>query len=338
MRLPRIYFKRNCDTLLFLALGFITFYLCVNYSRDWINYNFWYQKKANEVSWYYFYTHYNPLKEWLYHYVSKAVGALIGFAGFAMVATVTSLFFKLRYLGKIIDNPFIATFFYVCIYLLLLEGTVMRVGYALSLIVIALYCLKIQKYFGSFLLIMIASQIHLSAILFLVIFPLYFFKRLNLIVYLTFLLAPLLIVFDVAVFDLFRQVVLWANPRYLQYDGAKLLTQNSTGLYLYFIAFFMVWLLTIGFYLQHKIRQDRFAATLYSVAVLGVVAMCLFHDHVAMGARLGELLLIPIVILLSWMYMQFLEQKKYTHQIILVSIYALYFLARLVYLYPTMFS
>ena len=332
------YIKRNSDTLLFLALGLITFYLCINFSKDWEGYNFWYRKEAQEATWEYFLNHYNPFREPLYKWMSKGVGGIIGFTGFVLVATVSLLFIKLRFLGKIIGSPFVGTFFYACLYLLLFEGTSIRIGYAVALIVLALYFLKLQRYLYSFLLIFIASQIHTTALIFLVIYPLYFFRRLNWIVYLLFLLAPLLIVFDISLLNLLKQVISSINPRYLNYYDIKPVNQNSTGLYFYFIAFFSIILITIYAFLKDKIENDKFVAATYSMSLLGVISMCAFHDNVAVGARIGELLLVTIVILLSWLYMHFLELKMYAYQLILGSGFIMYFCARFLYLYPAIFA
>lgn len=280
---------------------------------------------------------FNPLREPLYKWLSKGVGQLIGFDGFVFLATVSLLFIKLHFFGKIVGNFLVTTFFYGCLYLLLFEGTAIRVGYAVALIIPALYFLKTQKCSYAFLLIILASQIHLSALIFLIIFPLYYSRRLNSIVFFLFLLAPLFIVFDVSVFTAFKQAIGTINPRYLQYDEAKLVNQNSTGLYVYFIAFFAMVLMAIHVYLKEQIQIDRFTAMLQSVTLSGVIFMCMLHDHVAVGARLGELLLIPIVILLSWLYVQFSERRMYFHQFGLMSLFLAYFMARLLYLYPRMF-
>ena len=332
------YIKLNSDTLLFLVLGLITFYLCINFSKDWEGYNFWYRTEAQEVSWKYFLHHYNPFREPLYKWVSKGISEIVGFTGFVLVATVALLFIKLRFLGKIIDDPFVGTFFYMCLYLLLFEGTSIRIGYAVALIVLALYFLKQQRHLYFFLLIFIASQIQLTALVFLVIYPLYFFRRLNWIVYLLFLLTPLLIIFDISLLNLLKQVISSINPRYLDYYNIKPVNQNSTGLYFYFIAFFSTILIAIYVFLKDKIENDKFVTATYSMSLLGVISMCAFRDNVAVGARLGELLLVTVVILLSWLYKHFSERKMYAYQLTLGLGFIMYFCARFLYLYPTIFA
>lgn len=330
--------KSEPAAICYLLLGFITFYLCTHYSKDWAAYQFWYAVESKTPSWAQLLSHFNPLREPLYKWVVKGISELIGFSGFVLIATTSLLFIKLRYLEKIVGSASVGTFFYVCLYLLLFEGTAIRVSYAVALIIPALYFLKTQRYLYAFLLIILASQIHLTALIFLIIFPLYFFSRLNWLVYFLFFLSPLLIIFDISIFAVFKQVIGIINPRYLQYGEAKLVNQNSTGLYLYFIAFFAMLLMGIYIFLKEKIHTDKFATSVYSVGLSGIILMCLFHDHVAVGARLGELLLVSLVILLSWVYMYFSQRKMIIYQIGLVSVFLMYFLARAIYLYPTMFA
>lgn len=91
-------------------------------------------------------------------------------------------------------------------------------------------------------------------------------------------------------------------------------------------------------FIGNKIESDRFSAALYSFCLLGVISMCVFHGRVAVGARLGEMFLLPIVILLSWLYTYFAERKMYFHQVILCSLFSIYFIARFLYLFPTFFA
>lgn len=337
-KLPVDLLKSQSAAICYLLLGFVIFYLCVHYSKDWTGYEFWYVRESKVPSWAKLFSQFNPLREPLYKWVAKGIGELIGFSGFVLLATISLLFIKLRFLEKIVGSALVGTFFYVCLYILLFEGTAIRISYAVALIVPALYFLKNQRYVYAFLLIILASQIHLTALIFLIIFPLYFFSRLNGLVYLLFFLSPLLIIFDVSVFALFKQLIAMVNPRYLEYGEAKLVNQNSTGLYLYFITFFAMILMGLYIFLKEKIQTDRFAASIYSTGLSGIIFMCLFHDHVAVGARFGELLLVSLVILLSWLYMHFYQRKMIIYQVGLVSVFMMYFLARAIYLYPTMFA
>ena len=327
--------KNNYEIFIFIALGIITFYLSINFSKDWLNYVFIYENKISNVAWQSFLNQFSVFKEPLFFISSKAAGQLVGFSIFVFLATVILLTIKLRYLSKIMQDPFLGTFFYVCFYLLLLEGTAIRVGYAIAFIIPALYFLREHKFLYAFLLILVASQIHLTALIFLIVFPLYFFKSLNIFVYLAFIFSPLLIIFDISVLKMFKELIVTINPKYLHYFGEKkLLVQNSTGLYLYFIAFFSMLLSAVFFYMKELVLNDRFISSVFSITLCGIVSMCVFHDFVAIGARFGELLLVPIVILLGHLYKTFSLNKMLVHRFILISLSLGYLAARFVYLYP----
>lgn len=329
--------KRHSDSALFVALGLLAFYLAAHYSKDWEGNKFWYYINK-QTTWGYLQQGFSPFNEQLYKFISKNIGALIGFNGFVLTATITLLFIKLRFLGAIVGGFFVGTFFYVCLYLLLFEGTIIRAGFATALIFPALYFLKTQRYAYAFLLVILSSQIHLSALVFLAVFPLYFFRRLNWLIYILFLLSPIFIILDISLLDVFKQSIGVLNPRYLQYFEIKSTNQNSSGLFFYFIAFFSIILAMIYRFIGNKIESDRFSAALFSFCLLGVISMCVFHDRVAVGARLGEMFLLPIVILLSWLYTYFAERKMYFHQVILCSLFSIYFVARFLYLFPTFFA
>lgn len=331
------FIKLHSEKLLFLALGLVTFYLSINFSKDWVHYQWWFGF-VEQKSWANMFQEFNPLEEPLYRFTSKWVGAQLGFTNFVLITTVTFLFIKLHFLRKIVGNALIGTFFYICLYLLLFEGTALRIGYAVSLIIPALYFLKIEKPINALLLVILASFIHLTAVVFIIAFPLYWFRRLNLLVLPIALVALLLFAFDISTFSIIKEWLGLINPRYLLYDEVKLINQNSTGLYFYFIAFFAAVLLVIYYFLKEAIHNDRFTSVIYSVSLSGLICMTLFHDHVAVGARLGELLLVPIVILLSWLYVHFSLHKMHLHQAVLVMVFLMYFCARLLYLYPTLFS
>lgn len=327
--------KANYDTLLFISLAVTTFCLSVNFSKDWVNYVWMYDRGIAKTSWHVFFTDFSVFKEPLYFFASKTVGSLIGFPFFVFSATLILLTIKLNCISKILGNPYLGTFFYTCFYLLLLEGTAIRLAYAVTLVFVSLYYIKIHKFKFAFLLILLASQVHLSALLFMLVFPLYFIKSICFFVYLMFVLSPLLIIFDISILSLLREYVAIINPKYLWYlSENKLLNQNSTGLFFYFIAFYMSILVAIYFFMKEMIERERFLATVFSISLFGVILMCVFHDRVSVGARLGELLLVPTVILLSRLYMVFSVNKMVVYQTGLIGLSIMYFASRFLYLYP----
>lgn len=329
---------KGLSRCLYFILGFLAFALAINFSKDWNNYLFWnqfYAKKYDAIGFQYLI---NPLQEPLYKLLSIHISRWIEFSGFVLLATISLLYLKLRSLEAILDNPYTGTFFYVCTYLLLFEGTAIRAGFAVALIIPALLFLKNSRYVYAVGLVLLAGLIHLSAWVFLLIFPLYLYRKSELIAYGFLLISIFVALFGVEVFDLIQDYMAAINPRYLDYGASfKLNGQNSTGLYFYFIAFYAALLAVIYSYLKPKLEGDRFAKSIYLGAVTGVAFMLLFHSHVALGARLGELLLVPVVILLAWLDDLFYTKHMKVHRIALYSIFFAYFLARLFYLYPTAF-
>jgi hypothetical protein len=324
-------------SLSYLILGIIAYLLCIQYSRDWVHYLWWYGI-LDRTSWEDWFATFSLMREPLYGFSAKLIGEWLSFTVFAGLATISLLFLKLRYLSKIVENPYVGTFFYAGLYLLLFEGTVLRVAYATAFVIPGLYFLQQKKYWLSALFIMLGGLIHFSAFVYLVAFMIYFARPLSNLILWAFVTAPLLAIFDYSILSLFRDSIATINPRYLLYLDQKVIVQNSTGLYFYFIAFFALILLAIEFFLRSLLRSDRFALTLQRLAMLGVILMCALHDHVAVGARLGEMLLLPIVILLSWLYMHFDQNRKALLKCALVAGFIAYMLARSIYLYPSLWA
>lgn len=319
--------------LIYLSLGIAVYFLCINYSKDWTSHIWWY-RLLEEISWQDWLAKTGLTREPVYGFTAKLVGGGLSFPIFVALATISLLFLKLRYLAKIVGDPYVATFFYASLYLLLFEGTVLRVAYATACIVPGLYFLQQRRYWLSLLWLSVAGLIHFTAFLYLAVFAIYFFRPLQTLIICGFIFAPLLIVFEYSLMSLCRHLVSTINPRYLLYLDQKILIQNTTGLYFYFIAFFGLILALVEVFLASLLSSDRFAMTLQRLAMLGVILMCAFHDHVAVGARLGELLLLPLVVLLSWLYFQADDRGNIWLKWVLIIGFLLYMIARMLYLYP----
>lgn len=319
--------------LIYLTLGMLAYVLCINYSKDWIHYQWWYGL-LDRISWHNWLMTTSLTREPVYNFSAKLFGGSLSFPVFVGLATVSLLFLKLRYLAKIVGNPYVATLFYASLYLFLFEGTVLRVAYATACIIPGLYFLQQKRYWLSLAWICLAGLVHFTVVIYLTIFLIYYAKPIQKLVFWMFVLAPLLIIFDYSALSLFRDLITMINPRYLLYLDQKILIQNTTGLYFYFIGFFGLVLLAIEFFLAPLLKSDRFALALQRMAMLGVALMCAFHDYVAVGARLGELLLLPLVILLSWLYLQFDDRGNVCLRWALIIGFTLYMIARVLYLYP----
>lgn len=326
--------------ILYIILGLVIFALSIEFSKDWHRYEYFNGVNTKKMDRLGVFEILNPMREPLFNWVSIQLSRVLSFAGFVLLATVSLLYLKLAYLEKILRGSLAGVYFYICLYLFLFEGTAIRVAYATALIIPAFYCMSIQRWMAAVILILLASQIHFSAILFLLIIPIYFVRRSDIYLYILVAASILMILLDLSAFHLFRDLVGAVNPRYLQYDDSviKLNGQNSTGLYFYFIGFYGVLLLIIKYYLREKLQSDHYSRMVYLTCVLAIAFMCFFHSHVAVGARLGELMLLPVVILLAWLHDYFIDREMKIHRFMLIGGFFVYFLARFIYLYPAAFN
>ncbi|WP_330110919.1 EpsG family protein [Methylophaga thalassica] len=322
----------------FTALSLLAVYLCQTASRDWINYQ-WLFSIDTKKSWEQVFSEISIFKEPIYYLITKLGGEIVGFSTLIAILTTATLITKLHYLSKIVPPAYVICFFYICSYFLLLDTTALRVAYAMAFTIPGFYYLQKKKVTLSFILVSLASQIHLTAILFVVIYPLYFIRYLNIVVFGVFIFSPAIIWIDFSVFEWLIQLSTIFTGRYAFYAQAKVLEQqNSTGLYFYFIGFYYLLVASIHFYLKDDLRENPFKNLMASLAMLGVIIMCLLHDNVVIGARLGELFLISTVFLLSWVYLKAKVNKHIFIQLNIVIIFLLYAIARFIYLFPNIVS
>lgn len=320
----------------FLLLGLMAVFLCQAFSKDWVNYQWLFSVDASK-SWTQMFAEFSFFKEPAYFFLTKSGGELIGFSLFMGIITVLSLIVKLHYLSKIINAVGVVCFFYFCLYFFLLDTTVLRVAYATALVIPAFYYLQIKRFYLSVFLIVLASQIHLTAIVFLAIYPLYWLRQLNVMVLVVFLLSPLFILMNFSMFEWLINLSGVFTDKYQFYSQDVLLQQqNSTGLYFYFVAFYYVLVAGLYIYLRDEIKSDPFKQVMASLAMLGVIAMCLLHDIVAVGARLGELLLISSVLLLSWSYIKLIAAGNKWAVYCIAVVFTAYAFARFMYLFPSL--
>lgn len=140
-----------------------------------------------------------------------------------------------------------------------------------------------------------------------------------------------------SLYDLLFHVVNMVTDKYQIYAIEKDLTkQNSTGLFFFFIGFFYFIVFILLYFLRGLLLTDPFKLTLLSLSMLGVAAMCLLYDHVAVAARFGELLLICLVPLLGWLSLFFKENSMKYYRYALTITFLGYGVARFVYLFPSL--
>lgn len=326
--------KPSLSLVVCLLLGVLTSVLSVYFSLDAAGYKLTVFAAILPLSWQALLANFSFFNEFLFKLMAYILGNNMGFEASMMLMTILFLTLKLQYLGRITHHFYLAVFFYSCFYLFLLEGTVARVGFATAFVMMAFYYLKMEQFWKSLFLILISSQIHLTSILFLMAFPLYFFPKTFWIVLSLCLLAPLFPVFDVSVFSLLINLVSLVIPRYLGYnDPVYLANQNSTGLFFPFIVFFCFFLAGIYWYLREPLANDKFLRTMLLICMMAISFMWIFYDHVAVAARIGELLLIPIVILLCSLDLELKKNHLFLQRAAVFGTSLAYGAARIYYLY-----
>jgi hypothetical protein len=293
--------------------------------------------RDTNLSWQSMWSAFSFFTERLYFFSEKFFGELIGFPLFIALTTLVLLTVKLNYLLKMVGHIGLVCFFYTCLYLFLFEATVLRVAFATALVVPAFYYLREQRFIISVLLILLATQIQLTSIVFLLIYPLYFIRRLNVLVFAVFVISPMVVITRFSVFDGLVSITNLFTDKYQIYNVIDYIGhQNTTGLYFYFIGFFYLLIFALLYFLRDSWLNDPFKQTLLSLAMLAVILMCFFHDHVVVGARLGELLLISLVPLLSWLYLYFKDQGNKWASYGLLMMFSGYGMARFIYLFPSL--
>jgi hypothetical protein len=324
--------KQHLPIIICVVLGLVTSFLSVNYSLD----RFVYRVVFNSISiktWTDVLSGNSLTHEYLFALAAYGLGKAVGFAAFITLMTVFFLSIKLKYLGKITGDFYTGAFFYSCFYLLLLEGTVIRVAFALAFVMVAIYCFKQQKYWKCFFLILLGSQMHNSVILFLLLYPIYFIPKMSWVISLLFIASPLCNIFNFSLFSVILEDISMVYPKFMGYRFRSQTVQNSTGLFFPYIGFFSILLGGIYLYLREQILSDRFIRSMFLICMTGIAFMWLFYDFVVVGARLGELMLLPIVILLTSLDINFKNRQLFYERMILYATSSAYFAARLWYLY-----
>ncbi|HDY85782.1 MAG TPA: EpsG family protein, partial [Methylophaga sp.] len=306
-------------------------------SKDWVSYQWFFDEIYVKTSWIELLMNSTPFSEPLFFVTTKAALGFISLANFLLLVGIALFILKMHFLTKLIDDVFIVTFFYVCMYLFLFEGTALRIAYATSFIIPSMYYLQKKKLLTSILLFLIATQIQLTSVVFIIMYPLFIYRRLNFLVIALFVIAPLAILLNISAFNFVVDFTQLFSNKYLFYGQDDIVkNQNSTGLFYYFIGFFYMFVIAIGYYLKQQIMNEPFKRMIFSLAMIGCASMCLFYDHVVVGARVGEMLLISMVLLLTWLFQHFREKDLSLYNVVLILIFMGYALARFFYLYPTL--
>ena len=244
-----------------------------------------------------------PLKEPAYHLLERIAAPSVPFGLFLMLIIFSCLLLKLVALQSVSQN---LHWMHVLPYLLVLsflhEGTQLRIAIALSIALWAIIFFARQQVIPAIGLLLLAATFHLSVVAYFAIFSLMLaYQRWG---RKAFILASILTGLLVAFFanpELVVKVFATVAPRYTWYfDPILLKSQNSSGLFQYFI--FFVALLTAYVLYFFRPQGDIWVNLKLFAVVSGAMAMsCLviFSNNVVLAARLSELLLLPILLVLG---------------------------------------
>ena len=112
-------------------------------------------------------------------------------------AVCTSIF-----IYKTSKQSFFATIIYLALpsFLILLSG--LRQGVAIGITMLAFLCIKEKKWLGFILLVLLASTIHASSIIFLVAYPLFYIKQTGIVKLISIAVLPVVYIFRTPLFNL----------------------------------------------------------------------------------------------------------------------------------------
>ena len=134
------------------------------------------------------------------------------------------------------EQSFFTTIIYLSLpsFFILLSGV--RQGIAIGITMLAFLCIKEKKWFGFILLVLLASTIHTSSILFLVAYPLFYIKQTGIVKVISIAILPLVYIFRTPLFNLLSGILK---------DDAKAQENGALTLFLVFVLIY-IFLLIIG--------------------------------------------------------------------------------------------
>lgn len=332
-------YSKYYQNFIFALLGVVAFSLNILASRDWQPYQMQF-RRLTDNSWSEMFSIFTLFEEPLFYFNAKFWGELIGFPAFIAVSTSILLCLKLNYLQKLSTRPWIAVYLYLCAYLFLFEGTVLRVAYATAFIIPALYYLSREQWWPSFLLWAMATLIHFSTSIFLLALPLFLLSFIGFRFLLAlYVLSPLLIVFEFSVFDELTKLVGLFREDYVAYGRDAIVEeQNSSGMFFYFLIFYYLIVLFAITLLWQRVKDDRLTRMIAGLCMIAVITMASLYDHILVAARLGELLLVVSPVLFAEAINEWPFRWRRVITFSLLAGFSLIAFARFMYLYPSLVS
>ena len=240
-----------------------------------------------------------------------------------------TMYLKMNIVYKL--NPNNQTLFlilYLMSYYLLLENVQLRACISLSLVIFAIYKLSDNKYIFSFIFIILAIFFHKSSLLFLIIFPLYYFLIRNKID----LLFTIFCIFTIAVYfvldEFLFDFLIELNPLVIEYYNEGI----SIGFNFFSISQILIYLFVFTGYFNYN-DGTIFSKLIYIlIIILLFISMCLYFIP-TVAIRISDMIgLFTIFYLMSFNLYKFKLKRLFL--IIIVFIISIHKFISFMFFFP----
>jgi hypothetical protein len=254
-------------------------------------------------------------KDPAYFLLQAVFSGLGNFEVFFSILIMVCLALKFSALLQVTPRPELLD---VAPYLLVLgfmhEGIQMRIAIALSIALWAIIFFAKDKRVSACLLVAIAALFHITAATFFLVFSLaYLYKRLGVIVLIGTTILSGILAYTSVIPDILIKVGYITNARFMAYSqGTFFENQNKTGLFQYFIVFVLFLILCVWrYYKPHCLVWKNLKLLALTSGLMAAAILQIFRFNVVVSARLSELLLLPVLLVLGATLVQLKNDKKY---------------------------
>jgi EpsG family len=254
-------------------------------------------------------------KDPAYFLVQAVFSGLGSFEVFFGILILICLALKFSALLQVTPRPELLD---VAPYLLVLgfmhEGIQMRIAIALSVALWAIIFFAKGRRVSACLLVTLAALFHITAAtFFLVFFLVYLQERLGVIVLIGAAILSGILAYTSVIPDILIKVGYITNARFMAYSqGTFFENQNKTGLFQYFIFFILFLTLYVWrYYKPHCMVWKNLKLLALTSGFVAAAILQIFRFNVVVSARLAELLLLPVLLVLGTTLVQLKNDKKY---------------------------
>jgi hypothetical protein len=298
------------------------------YSRDYfVYYNFYQEALKNN-----FINRVHSIN-WLRDpgfFIAQAIFAeLIAYHVWIGLLVLASLLSKYIFVTKFWSNPIFLLFVpYLLVLSYLHEGTQIRASIALAIGVWGFYASFNRQYVLACALLALAATFHLSVLILGVpLIMLMLYERYPKSSAMIFLMGVFLLMNPNWVNDLVLSLGgKLAKERYFFYVSPPVVaSQNTSGLYIFFIPFVLILVSMIWLFYRPSNREERYFAGVAKMSgALALAILGIFQFSVIVSSRLVDLLLLPALIVFGALLWQWWQAKKYGRVIASVATLIVY--------------